>query len=79
VRNGNIFIGLQPLRGFLEKAMEIYESTDLVMPHQYLAYYRWLKEDFGVHAIIHVGTMGHLSGCRKKCRTFGRMFPGYCA
>lgn len=60
VRNGNIFIGLQPLRGFLEKAMEIYESTDLVMPHQYLAYYRWLKEEFGVHAIIHVGTHGTL-------------------
>ncbi|MGB3907517.1 MAG: cobaltochelatase subunit CobN [Methanomethylovorans sp.] len=60
VMNGNIFIGLQPLRGFLEKAMEIYESTDLVMPHQYLAYYRWLKEEFGVHAIIHVGTHGTL-------------------
>ncbi|WP_321428718.1 cobaltochelatase subunit CobN [uncultured Methanolobus sp.] len=60
VRNGNIFIGLQPLRGFLEQAMGIYESTDLVMPHQYLAYYRWLKEEFGAQAIIHMGTHGTL-------------------
>lgn len=60
VRNGNIFIGLQPLRGFMEQVMEIYESTDLVMPHQYFAYYRWLKEEFGVQAIIHMGTHGTL-------------------
>ncbi|WP_406657140.1 cobaltochelatase subunit CobN [Methanolobus sp. ZRKC2] len=60
VKNGNIFIGLQPPRGFLEQVETMYHNTDLVMPHHYLAYYRWLKEEFGVHAIIHLGTHGTL-------------------
>ena len=59
-RFGNVFIGLQPPRGFLEEAEAVYHSTDLVMPHQYLAYYRWLKEGFGTQAVVHLGTHGTL-------------------
>lgn len=58
--NGHIFIGLQPPRAFEEKAEECYHSTDLVCPHQYLGFYRWIKHDFGAHVIIHVGTHGTL-------------------
>lgn len=57
---GNVFIGLQPPRGFLEDADSALHSTDLVMPHQYLAYYRWLKDFFNVQAVIHMGTHGTL-------------------
>jgi len=60
VRNGNVFIGIQPPRGFFEQIETMYHSTDLVMPHHYLAYYRWLKHDFGCHAVIHLGTHGTL-------------------
>ena len=60
VMNGNVFIGLQPPRGLLEKASELYHSTEVTMPHNYLAYYRWLKEAFGANVIVHMGTHGTL-------------------
>lgn len=60
VRNGNVFIGIQPPRGFFEQIETMYHSVDLVMPHHYLAYYRWLKHDFGCHAVVHIGTHGTL-------------------
>ncbi|WP_421910057.1 cobaltochelatase subunit CobN [Methanolacinia petrolearia] len=60
VMNGNIFIGIQPPRGFFEQIETMYHSTDMVMPHHYLAYYRWLKHDFGAHAVVHIGTHGTL-------------------
>lgn len=56
--NGNVFIGLQPPRAFTERAEEAYHATDIVCPHQYAAFYRWLKDDFGAHAVVHVGTHG---------------------
>ncbi|MDU1349753.1 cobaltochelatase subunit CobN [uncultured Clostridium sp.] len=58
--NGNIFIGVQPQRGYEEKAEEVYHSTDIVPPHQYIAYYKWLKNTFKADVIIHVGTHGTL-------------------
>lgn len=60
VINGNIFIGLQPPRGFLEQLETMYHSTDLTIPHNYLAWYRWLKYGFGADAVIHLGTHGTL-------------------
>ncbi|SHI06280.1 cobaltochelatase CobN subunit [Clostridium collagenovorans DSM 3089] len=60
ILNGNVFIGLQPSRGFIEKAEEAYHSTDLVPPHQYYGFYKWIKEDFGAHVIAHIGTHGTL-------------------
>ncbi|MDR3161799.1 MAG: cobaltochelatase subunit CobN [Spirochaetaceae bacterium] len=58
--NGNIFIGLQPPRGFTEKAEDLVHSPGVVCPHQYLAFYRWISRDFGAHAVIHLGTHGTL-------------------
>ena len=60
ILNGNIFIGLQPARGYEDKAEEVYHSTDIVPPHQYIAYYKWLKNDFKADVVIHVGTHGTL-------------------
>lgn len=59
-KNGNIFIGMQPGRGFGDEPSKIYHSPDLVPHHQYLAYYRYLEKIFKVDAIIHVGTHGNL-------------------
>lgn len=58
IRNGNIWIGLQPPRALEEKAEECYHSTDIVCPYQYIAYYRYLEHIFGANAVVHVGTHG---------------------
>jgi cobaltochelatase CobN len=60
ILNGNIFIGLQPARGLEDKAEELVHSPDIVCPHQYLAFYRWVARVFGAHAVIHLGTHGTL-------------------
>jgi cobaltochelatase CobN len=58
--NGNIFIGLQPPRGFLEDPASIYHSPDLPMPHHYYAYYRWIRDIFKADVIMHIGKHGTL-------------------
>ena len=60
IRNGNLFVGLQPLRSAPEQAEELYHSTDSTPPHSYLAFYRWVDEVFGADAVLHVGTHGTL-------------------
>ncbi len=58
--NGNIFIGIQPPRGLFEKVESLIHSTDMVMPHHYVAYYRWMKNVFGAQVVVHMGTHGTL-------------------
>lgn len=53
---GNVYIGFQPDRG--KSTAESYHDAYTSMPHQYLAFYHWLKEDFKADAVIHVGTHG---------------------
>jgi cobaltochelatase CobN len=60
ILNGNIFIALQPPRGLEDKAEELVHSPDIVCPHQYLAFYRWISRVFRAHAVIHLGTHGTL-------------------
>ncbi|MFA8433375.1 MAG: cobaltochelatase subunit CobN [Marinifilaceae bacterium] len=60
ILNGNVFIGLQPARAFEEKAEECYHSTDFVCPHQYVAFYKWVKHIFEADVILHIGTHGTL-------------------
>lgn len=57
---GNVFIGLQPPRGFGENPISIYHSPDLAPTHHYVAYYHWIKEEFKADAIVHVGKHGTL-------------------
>lgn len=56
--NGNVFIGLQPPRGYEEKADEVYHNTDIVPPHQYISFYKWVKNVFKADVIAHIGTHG---------------------
>ncbi len=57
---GNVFVGLQPPRGFGENPIAIYHSPDLAPTHHYIAYYRWLRDVFGADAILHLGKHGTL-------------------
>jgi len=57
---GNVFIGLQPPRGFLEDPSSIYHSPDISMPHHYYAYYHWIRDVFKANVIMHIGTHGTL-------------------
>ncbi|MBT5367642.1 MAG: cobaltochelatase subunit CobN, partial [Nitrospinaceae bacterium] len=60
LRLGNIFIGIQPSRGFGVDTNAIYHSPDLPPTHFYLGYYQWVLETFGAHAVAHVGKHGNL-------------------
>ena len=57
---GNVFVGVQPARGYGENPVAIYHSPDLAPTHQYVAFYRWLQEIFQADAIVHVGKHGNL-------------------
>ncbi|NES81921.1 MAG: cobaltochelatase subunit CobN [Moorea sp. SIO2B7] len=60
IQLGNIFIGIQPSRGYdLDPSLN-YHAPDLEPTHHYLAYYYWLKKQFGALAIIHLGKHGNL-------------------
>lgn len=58
--NGNVFIGIQPPRGFLDNPASIYHSPDMPIPHNYYAYYEWIRNEFKADAVIHVGVHGNL-------------------
>jgi cobaltochelatase CobN len=60
LRFGNVVLMIQPPRGFGENPIAIYHDPDLPPSHQYLAAYRWLAEEFGAHAVIHLGKHGTL-------------------
>jgi cobaltochelatase CobN len=57
---GNIFIGLQPSRGYGDNPVAVFHSPDLVPTHHYLAYYHWLRDVFHADAVVHVGKHGTL-------------------
>jgi cobaltochelatase CobN len=57
---GNVVLAIQPPRGFGENPIAIYHDPDLPPSHHYLAAYRWLAEDFGADAVVHLGKHGTL-------------------
>ncbi|WP_114361663.1 cobaltochelatase subunit CobN [Ciceribacter lividus] len=59
-RFGNLFVGIQPARGYNIDPKESYHSPDLVPPHGYLAFYAHLRTVFDAHAVIHMGKHGNL-------------------
>ncbi|HWG02931.1 MAG TPA: cobaltochelatase subunit CobN [Trebonia sp.] len=60
LRAGNVVVMVQPPRGFGANPVAIYHDPDLPPSHHYLAAYRWLREEFGAHAVVHVGKHGNL-------------------
>ena len=57
---GNVVVGIQPARGYNIDPGETYHSPDLIPPHNYLAFYLWLRRIHGAHAIVHLGKHGNL-------------------
>src|SRR6056297_1742423 len=57
---GNVVVGVQPARGYNIDPTDTYHSPDLVPPHNYLAFYFWLRHRFGAQAIVHMGKHGNL-------------------
>ncbi|WP_044260229.1 cobaltochelatase subunit CobN, partial [Richelia intracellularis] len=60
IQLGNVFIGIQPARGYDIDPSLNYHSPDLEPTHEYLAFYYWIRECFGSDAVIHVGKHGNL-------------------
>ena len=60
IQLGNVFVGIQPSRGYDRDPSLNYHAPDLEPTPEYLAYYHWLRHCFGVQAIIHVGKHGNL-------------------
>ncbi|WP_026735413.1 cobaltochelatase subunit CobN [Fischerella sp. PCC 9605] len=60
IQLGNIFVGIQPARGYDIDPSLNYHAPDLEPTHAYLAFYYWVRECFGADAVIHVGKHGNL-------------------
>jgi cobaltochelatase CobN len=60
IQLGNVFVGIQPARGYdLDPSLN-YHAPDLEPTHAYLAFYYWVRESFGADAVVHVGKHGNL-------------------
>ena len=53
-------VAVQPARGYNIDPAETYHDPALVPPHGYLAFYFWLRTEFGAHAVLHNGKHGNL-------------------
>ena len=59
-RFGNVFVGIQPAFGHEGDPMRLLFEKGFAPTHAFSAFYRWLREDFGAHAVLHFGTHGAL-------------------
>jgi len=73
-RFGNVFVGIQPAFGHEGDPMRLLFEKGFAPTHAFSAFYRWLREDFGAHAVLHFGTHGALefmpgkqNGLTEKC------------
>lgn len=57
---GNIFVGIQPARGYDLDPTLNYHAPDLEPTHAYLGFYYWLRQRFKAQAVVHVGKHGNL-------------------
>jgi magnesium chelatase subunit H len=59
-RFGNVFVGVQPGFGYEGDPMRLLFEKGFAPTHAFSAFYRFLREDFGAHAVLHFGTHGAL-------------------
>jgi magnesium chelatase subunit H len=59
-RFGNVFVGIQPGFGYEGDPMRLLFEQGFAPTHAFSAFYRWLREDFKAHAVLHFGTHGAL-------------------
>lgn len=58
--NGNVFVTVQPPRGFGDDPDKIYHSPYCAPTHHYLAFYHWVRDIWQADAVAHIGTHGSL-------------------
>jgi len=76
ITSGNVFIGLQPSRGVHENPEKAYHDKELNPHHQYIAFYKYIREEFKADVIVHVGTHGTLEFLNgKECGMSGECYP----
>jgi magnesium chelatase subunit H len=57
---GNVFVGVQPAFGYEGDPMRLLFEHSFAPTHAFSAFYRWIREDFAAHAVLHFGTHGAL-------------------
>ena len=57
---GNVFVGIQPAFGYEGDPMRLLFEGNFAPTHAFSAFYRWIREDFGAHSVLHFGTHGAL-------------------
>jgi magnesium chelatase subunit H len=57
---GNVFVGVQPGFGYEGDPIRLLFEKGFAPTHAFSAFYRWLREDFRAHAVLHFGTHGAL-------------------
>lgn len=71
LRLGQVFVGIQPARGRDLDLVASYHDADLVPPHNYLAFYFWLRRAWRCDAVVHVGKHGNLEWLPGKSVALG--------
>ncbi|MEI9997558.1 MAG: cobaltochelatase subunit CobN [Rhizomicrobium sp.] len=73
---GSVALAVQPARGYNIDPLGSYHDPALVPPHNYLAFYAWLRRDFDAHAVVHMGKHGNLEWLPGKSVALSRdCFP----
>jgi magnesium chelatase subunit H len=57
---GKVLVGIQPAFGYEGDPMRLLFESGFAPTHAFSAFYRYLREDFGAHAVLHFGTHGAL-------------------
>lgn len=57
---GNVFVGIQPAFGYEGDPMRLLFERGFAPTHAFSAFYRYLRETWKAHAILHFGTHGAL-------------------
>ena len=57
---GNVFVGLQPAFGYEGDPMRLLFERGFAPTHAFAAFYRYIEQTLGAHAVLHFGTHGAL-------------------
>ncbi len=57
---GNVLVAVQPSFGYEGDPMRLLFEQGLAPTHAFSAFYRYLREDYAAHAVLHFGTHGAL-------------------
>jgi magnesium chelatase subunit H len=57
---GNVFVGVQPAFGYEGDPMRLLFEGTFTPTHAFSAFYRYIREDFAAHSVLHCGTHGAL-------------------